>query len=423
MSSQETVYLDTLDGFEFEDLCTKIFQRLQWGKVERIGLTKDGGRDIIIHLSEGGSIVVECKHQPNTSIGRPIVQKLHSAVISSGAIKGIIITTGKFSSDAIEHAKMISGTTTIDLYDINRLRDLADTVQIKLLFTGNYAPVWTYPATDIPGLARKMAPIFNKFQSVPQPASQIFQLIPNQLKLKAKYQVVYDIQSALTTTVGTVDSIDESDLVLIIDAEDGSIMDNNTYAFLDRSTLKESNQIPVIVCPTSRGSFKIDTTSMTKLVKDFLMRLNVRTISYRGRNNRVYTKTWKPGNRSISIKNTKQVLLPEYHIMIKSINQAYNCTLIQNDVEVKIEYTDLFNCKICNKSIDKKILLCNDCGKVTHAPKFFNSHGFVCKNCKKTICKDSVYWFKRLIFFKKIVCESCANILTTKTGKKKQKLV
>jgi hypothetical protein len=52
MYTQETVYLDTLDGFEFEDLCVKIFERLRWGRVERIGLTKDGGRDIIIHLPQ-----------------------------------------------------------------------------------------------------------------------------------------------------------------------------------------------------------------------------------------------------------------------------------------------------------------------------------------------------------------------------------
>ncbi|MGI0101614.1 MAG: hypothetical protein ACREA7_03345 [Nitrosotalea sp.] len=29
MSNYETVYLDTIDGFEFENLCTKIFERLK----------------------------------------------------------------------------------------------------------------------------------------------------------------------------------------------------------------------------------------------------------------------------------------------------------------------------------------------------------------------------------------------------------
>lgn len=423
MYEEETVYLDTLDGFEFEDLCAKIFERLRWGRVERIGLTKDGGRDIIIHLSNGGSIVIECKHQPNTSIGRPIVQKLHSAVISTGAIKGIIVTTGKFSTDAIDHARLISGKTTIELYDLNRIRDIADKVQIKLLFSGEYSPVFTYPTSDIPELARKMVPIFDRFQSFPLQASQIFQLVPTQLKLEPKYLVIYDIQSALTTTVGTVDSINESDMVLIIDAENGSIMDGDLSVFLGNSTLKESSQIPIIACPTRRGNFKIDKTSLTKLVKDFLMRSNTRTAVYRGRNNRTYRKRWQPGNRSITIRDTKQVLLPRYDIAIKSINQSYDCSLIQNDHEIKIEHTSLFNCKICNNTIQKKILLCNDCGQITHTPKFFKSHGFVCKNCKKTICKDSAYWIRRFIFFKKIMCESCANITATKTNKVKRKLV
>ncbi len=33
MSYLETVYLDTIDWFAFENLCAKIFERLQWGKV------------------------------------------------------------------------------------------------------------------------------------------------------------------------------------------------------------------------------------------------------------------------------------------------------------------------------------------------------------------------------------------------------
>jgi len=152
------------------------------------------------------------------------------------------------------------------------------------------------------------------------------------------------------------------------------------------------------------------------------MRSNVRTVTYRGRNNQTYTKTWQPGNRNISIRDTKQVLLPKYNLMVKSINQSYTCNLIQNDAEIKIESTNLFNCKTCNKTINKKILLCNDCGKITHASKFFNSHGFVCKNCKKTICKDSAFWVRRFLFFKMIIFDSCANTLI-KSGKKKQKLV
>ena len=100
-SENETVFLDSLDGFAFEALCQRIFEKSGWGHVERIGMTGDAGRDLIIHSTNKGKIIVECKHQPKTSIGRPIVQKLHSAIISSNSNQGIIITTGKFSQQAI----------------------------------------------------------------------------------------------------------------------------------------------------------------------------------------------------------------------------------------------------------------------------------------------------------------------------------
>lgn len=102
---RSTIYLNSIDGFEFEKVCRIIFSNLNYGYVESTPLVGDKGRDLIIHSNEG-KILVECKHHPKSSIGRPVVQKLHSAVISEGAIKGIIVTTGTFSKDAILHAKV-----------------------------------------------------------------------------------------------------------------------------------------------------------------------------------------------------------------------------------------------------------------------------------------------------------------------------
>ena len=100
----EAVFLNSLDGFGFEAFCERLFGKSGWGKIERIGMVGDAGRDLIIHTSQG-KIVVECKHQPRSSVGRPVVQKLHSDIISAGSKKGIIITTGKFSKQAIEYSK------------------------------------------------------------------------------------------------------------------------------------------------------------------------------------------------------------------------------------------------------------------------------------------------------------------------------
>lgn len=88
MAARRTIHLDMIDGFEFERACADIFSGAGWGRVERIGGVADGGRDLIIHGDDGRKTIVECKHQPNSSIGRPIVQKLHSAVMSEDAAGG-----------------------------------------------------------------------------------------------------------------------------------------------------------------------------------------------------------------------------------------------------------------------------------------------------------------------------------------------
>ena len=127
---ERTIYLDDIDGFEFERVCNDIFTNLKYGKVEETPLVGDEGKDLIIH-DKRGKIVVECKHHPKSSVGRPVIQKLHSAVISEGAYKGIVVTTGTFSKQAVEHARKLS--PPIELIDKGILLDLATKVRTLLV--------------------------------------------------------------------------------------------------------------------------------------------------------------------------------------------------------------------------------------------------------------------------------------------------
>src|SRR5205823_14040315 len=96
-------------------------------------------------ISPGGLIVVECKHQPKTGIGRPIVQKLHSAVISSKAIRGILATTGHFTPEALEYArKLFEQGTQIEMVDYPMLADMAARAGISIASKGRLVDVQTY---------------------------------------------------------------------------------------------------------------------------------------------------------------------------------------------------------------------------------------------------------------------------------------
>jgi len=133
-----------MSGYDFEEFVAYMLSKLGYGQVEKVLYTQDEGRDILIRSTEG-LIVVECKHQPRSRIGRPIVQKLHSAVISSQATKGMLITTGHFTSEAIESAKGITKSgTLIEMVDRHILTDMASRAKIKLVSKGESLSVWTY---------------------------------------------------------------------------------------------------------------------------------------------------------------------------------------------------------------------------------------------------------------------------------------
>lgn len=103
----EAVSLDGMDGFEFQHFVAHLFERIGYGKGEEIRQARDAGQDIIVRSVDGSTIIIECKHHPRGIIGRPTVQKLHSAVITAKAKKGFVVTTGHFSLEANSYAKSL----------------------------------------------------------------------------------------------------------------------------------------------------------------------------------------------------------------------------------------------------------------------------------------------------------------------------
>ena len=79
------ILLDTMDGYQFQKLVADIFKRQSFFGV-RVGLKgANMGIDITMKQRAGINLTVgfavQCKHHPENVIGRPVVQKLHSAVM------------------------------------------------------------------------------------------------------------------------------------------------------------------------------------------------------------------------------------------------------------------------------------------------------------------------------------------------------
>ena len=103
--------LDDLSGFEFEDLMEDVFRNLGYENVRQASRTADEGRDVLMEEVVDGTrraVIVECKH--TDTVGRPVVQKLHSAIATfdfDGPKRGIAVTTGRFTTPAQEYSNRL----------------------------------------------------------------------------------------------------------------------------------------------------------------------------------------------------------------------------------------------------------------------------------------------------------------------------
>lgn len=97
----------------FEDAVAQLLRKRYGWNVERTPYARDGGWDISVQ-SQDGQVLVECKqYRPDKPVGRPALQKLHSAMVMKGAGRGMLITTSLFSEPAREFAAQ----TRIQLID------------------------------------------------------------------------------------------------------------------------------------------------------------------------------------------------------------------------------------------------------------------------------------------------------------------
>lgn len=216
-----TVHLLDMSGHEFEKLCRVIFSDLGYGTIEHTPLTGDMGKDLIIHSTQG-KIFVECKHHPDSSIGRPDIQKLHSAVVSERAVKGIFVTSGNYSRQAMEHAKSL--IPPIDLVDRHLLLDLASRAGIRLVTESGKDRIYTFRIADDRTLSGKIsAKLESNLVSRPVRPDEIIALNKRLVSLRPVYWVEYDVDAEFSTSVGLI-HVERASGRVFVDGNTGNIM-------------------------------------------------------------------------------------------------------------------------------------------------------------------------------------------------------
>lgn len=117
--------ISVMNPYKFEHLVAQLLEAMGYEQVEVTKASGDKGVDVIGKVQVGITTiteVVQVKRMQNT-ITRPLIDQLRGALPYHKAIRGTLITTGKFASSCAE-AALFPGAAPITLIDGERLLEM-----------------------------------------------------------------------------------------------------------------------------------------------------------------------------------------------------------------------------------------------------------------------------------------------------------
>jgi len=111
--------LKALPWKDFEYLVAEAFQRQGYDVDYNLSSGADGGVDLILQR-DGIKTAVQCKRWKTSKVGASVVRELIGAMIDIGADRGIVVTSGSFTADALSLAaansfELIDGLALVEL--------------------------------------------------------------------------------------------------------------------------------------------------------------------------------------------------------------------------------------------------------------------------------------------------------------------
>jgi restriction system protein len=127
--------MQRIDPADFEKLCQRLLRESGFIRVEVTGKTGDGGIDgtgVLRMNLLSFHVLFQCKRFKG-SVGSSVVRDFRGAMVGR-ADKGLILTTGNFTSEARKEASR-DGAPAIDLIDGNDLCDLLKALRLGVSVT------------------------------------------------------------------------------------------------------------------------------------------------------------------------------------------------------------------------------------------------------------------------------------------------
>lgn len=390
--------LDDLSGYEFEDVIEDVFRNLGYENVRQSQRTGDEGRDILMEETVNGrrhSVIVECKH--TSSVGRPVVQKLHSAVATysyDGPKRGMVVTTGRFTGPAKEYATNLRETGDpyqIELLDGTDLREIADEIGLDL-YNGR-----------IEILCDQTLRPYDPARGVDEPVRDAFREVENiqpqdipEPEMRASFRPFVRVQARIDatfeTSVGVIHSLDEHETLLLRAERGGPQTPKSEVEQLLRSNFGRSVELDEAKFESEYSEIAVKRYGKTETeYKDWavnrLRRDYTTTVEYTGDNNVDYSKECEPNLSDISVQSITPMYLPEVRANTDFGDYDYSYEYYAAGPSRTVTENGVHRCVQCGDTESDRYTYCDNCNSIncpTHIKTERLTGEPVCTGCAVT---------------------------------------
>jgi restriction endonuclease Mrr len=370
-----TTVLDELSGFEFEDVMEDVFRNLGYENVRQAERVADEGRDILMAEQVDGmrrAVVVECKH--TGTVGRPVVQKLHSAVATfdhDGPKRGMVATTGRFTGPAEEYARELRENDDpypVELLDGDDLREIADEVgldlyngRIEILCDRTLRPA--DPARGVDAPLRDAFRDIENIRAADVPAATTHATFLPVVRVRAHVGATFE------TGAGRIHSVDEHEEFVVLADRDGPRMPGNECRRLVVANFGRTVELDEAALADQFDSFDVRRFGQTETeykewAIDRLQATHTTTVQYTGDNNVTYTKTCEPNLSDISVQVIDAVYLPRLRAATSLVDYEYTYTWDAAGPSHRTVEDGVHRCVQCGDATDSSYTYCANCGSI-----------------------------------------------------------
>jgi restriction system protein len=377
--------LEHLNSREFEESCQLLLTCHYRCKVVLTKQTGDEGRDLLVYHSSGLE-VVECKHWPSATVGRPVVQKLHSAILTASSNRGSIITTGRFSNEAETYAQNLNDVK-IELIDAAKLAYLSSMAFPNgALPTQLSAGIKTTPDAEFPTAFAQSIFSKSRYQSGGAAKSPVG--VTRITEYETYFIATYHAEGTVSTAAGEFSKSWDGSIWIRADGERAGFGSPRSHGRKIGPVVPLAEVLRTV--PGQTAPPKLQPHQAVAGMKNFIVDNCVKLLWYRGRNNRNYTATIQPSPNTVVIDSLTLCYVPfqQFVLEVGGVRHEGEVDERGSPSVFYVTCPSLSKCTVCGTATtaDSQVF-CSICSLPAHRQSIFFPDSFQCQKCGDITCR------------------------------------